>query len=100
MKVWGGSRSKALCVLNLGTKWRSMVSFILQPLYRQGKSLRLSGPQSQSQHDGKEKNTFPARNQTSVVQSIITIITLLTALSQVVFTYPYCSVTENITTSK
>jgi hypothetical protein len=50
-------------ILELGTRWRSVVSFIPPPLYPQGKSswypldTRLGGPQSRSERGGEEKNS-------------------------------------------
>jgi hypothetical protein len=52
-------------VLDLGTRWRQVISFTLRPLYPQRKSLwcpldrRLGGPQSRSGRGGKEKNSQP-----------------------------------------
>jgi len=52
MKTYWGSKVTASYILNLGTRWRWMVSFMYQLFYTQGKSSwypldsRLSGPQS------------------------------------------------------
>jgi hypothetical protein len=60
-----GSGGIALCILDLGTKWRLVVSAMPQPLYPQGMSpwypldKRLSGSQSQSGCSGEEKNSQP-----------------------------------------
>jgi hypothetical protein len=50
-------------ILELGTRWRWVVSFTPRPLYPQGKSLwyplnrSLGGPQSRSGRGGEEKNS-------------------------------------------
>jgi hypothetical protein len=50
MKVYWGSGGIAPCILDLGSRWRGVVSFMPQPLYSQGKKLwypldrRLGGP--------------------------------------------------------
>jgi hypothetical protein len=50
-------------ILDLGTRWRWVVSFTSRPLYPQGKSpwypldRRLGGPQSRSGRGGEEKNS-------------------------------------------
>jgi hypothetical protein len=60
-----GSGGIAPRILNLGTGWRWVVSFTLQPLYFRGKSpwylldRRLAGPQSRSGHGDEEKNSEP-----------------------------------------
>jgi hypothetical protein len=52
-------------ILDLGTRWRRVVSFTSQPLYPQGKSpwyplvRRLGGPQNRFGHGGGEKNSHP-----------------------------------------
>jgi hypothetical protein len=54
-------------ILDLGTRWRWVVSFMPRPLYPQGKSppspypldRRLGGPQNQSGCFRVEKNLFP-----------------------------------------
>jgi hypothetical protein len=49
-------------ILDLGTRWRWVVSFTRRPLYPRGKSprysldRRLGGPQSRSERYGEEKN--------------------------------------------
>jgi hypothetical protein len=49
-------------ILDLGSRWRWVVSFTPRPLYSQGKSpwypldRRLGGPQSRSGRGGEEKN--------------------------------------------
>jgi len=51
-------------ILNLGTRWRWVVSFTPQPLYPWGKSpwypldRRLGGPYSQSGRGGEEKKKY------------------------------------------
>jgi hypothetical protein len=65
MKTYWASGGIAPRFLDLGTRWRWVVSFTLRPLYRQGKSLwyplgrRLSGTQSRSGRGGEEKNSQP-----------------------------------------
>jgi hypothetical protein len=60
-----GSGGIAPCILDLGTRWRWVVSFTTQSLYSQGKGpwcpldRSLSGPQSQSGRGGEEKNSQP-----------------------------------------
>jgi hypothetical protein len=52
-------------VLDLGTKWRWVISFTVQPLYPEGKSFwcplnrRLGGLQTRSGRGGEEKNSQP-----------------------------------------
>jgi hypothetical protein len=60
-----GSGGIAPRILNLGTRWRWVVSFTPSPLYPQRKSLwysmdrRLGGPQSWPGHGVEEKNSQP-----------------------------------------
>jgi hypothetical protein len=62
--------------LDLGTKWRGVVSFTPRPLYPRGKNplhplhRRLSGPQSRTGRCGEEKNLTPTENQTLAVQAV------------------------------
>jgi hypothetical protein len=63
MKAYWGNGDIAPGILDLGTRWRWVVSFTPQPLYPQGKTLprypldrRLSGPQSLSGVGGEEEN--------------------------------------------
>jgi len=52
MKAYWGIGGITLPIIDLGTRWKWVVSFITQPLYTQGWSLsypsdrRLGGPQS------------------------------------------------------
>jgi hypothetical protein len=62
-------------ILDLGTRWRWMVSFTPLPFYTQGRSptyplcRRLGGSQSQSGHCGEEKKSLAlAGNQTPAIQ--------------------------------
>jgi hypothetical protein len=63
-------------VLDVGTRWRWMVSFTPLPLYSRGKSpryplyRRMGGPQSPSGHCGEEKNLAPAGNRTRAYQLV------------------------------
>jgi hypothetical protein len=56
---------KTCCILDLGTRWRWVVSFTSRPLYPQGKSpwhpldRRLGGVHSCSGRGGEEKNSQP-----------------------------------------
>jgi hypothetical protein len=65
MKAYWGSEGISPLILDLGTRWRLMVSFILRPFYPQRKSprypldRRLGGLQSRSGHGGEEKNSQP-----------------------------------------
>jgi hypothetical protein len=65
MKAYWGNGSIAPRILDLGTRWRRVVSFTPRPLYLQGKSpwysldRRLGGPQSRSERGGDEKNSQP-----------------------------------------
>jgi len=75
-KTYGGG-GIVPCTLNLGTRWRWVVSFTAQPLYPQIKSpwypldRRLGKPQNQSKCGAKEKKIpTPARDWTLVVQII------------------------------
>jgi hypothetical protein len=60
-----GIRGIAPRILDLGTRWRSVVSFTPRPLYPQEKSpwhpldRKLGRPQSRSERDGEEKNSQP-----------------------------------------
>jgi hypothetical protein len=60
-----GGEDIAPRILNLGTRWRWMVSFTPRPLYPQGNSpwypldRRQGGPQSRPGHGGEEKNSQP-----------------------------------------
>jgi hypothetical protein len=65
MKTSWGSGGKNLHILDLGTRWRWVVSFTPRPLYPQGKSpwhpldRRLGGPQNRSEHGGEDHNSEP-----------------------------------------
>jgi hypothetical protein len=65
MKAYCGSGGIAPRILDVGTRWRLVVSFTSRPLYPQGKSpwyplsRRLGWPQSRSGRDGEEKNSHP-----------------------------------------
>jgi hypothetical protein len=56
----------APCILDLGTRWRRVVSFTTRPLYSLGKSpwypldRRLDGTQNRSGLGGEEKNSQPS----------------------------------------
>jgi hypothetical protein len=63
MKAYCGSGGIATRILDLGTRWRRVVSFTPQPLYHQGKNpwypldMGLGGPQSRSGRCDEEKNS-------------------------------------------
>jgi hypothetical protein len=65
MKEYWGSGGIAPHFLDLGTRWRWVVSFTPLPLYLEGKSpwypfdRRLGGPQSRSGRGGEKKNSQP-----------------------------------------
>jgi hypothetical protein len=65
VKAYWGSGGTDPLILDLGTRWRWMVSFTPRPLYLQRKSpwypleRRLGGPQSRSGRGGEEKNSQP-----------------------------------------
>jgi hypothetical protein len=65
MKAYWGNGSIVPLILDLGSRWRWVVSFTHQPLYSQGKSprypldRRLGGCQSRSEHEGEEKPSQP-----------------------------------------
>jgi hypothetical protein len=60
MKTYCGSGGIVPQILDLGTRWRWVVSFMPRPLYPRGKSpwypldRRLGGPQSRSGRDGEK----------------------------------------------
>jgi hypothetical protein len=79
MKTYWGSGGTAPRILDLGTRWRWVVSFTTRPLYPQGKTpwypfnRRLGGPRSRSGRGGEEKNTQPRREsnrRTPIVQPL------------------------------
>jgi hypothetical protein len=65
MKMYWGSGGIAPRILDLGTRWRWVVSFTARPLYFRGKSpwyplnWTLGGPQSRFGRGGGEKNSQP-----------------------------------------
>jgi len=65
MKAYRGNGGIAPRLLDLGTKWRWLISFTPRPLYHQGKipyyplGRSLDGPQSRSERGGEEKNSQP-----------------------------------------
>jgi hypothetical protein len=65
MKTYWWNGGIAPRILNLGTRWRWVVIFTLQPLYPQWKSprypldSRLGGSHSRSGPGGEEKNSQP-----------------------------------------
>jgi hypothetical protein len=66
MKTYLGVEVLLHSFFDLGTRWRSVVSFTPRPLYLQGKSpqypldRKLGGPQSRSWHGVEEKNSQPS----------------------------------------
>jgi hypothetical protein len=78
MKMRGEWRFSST-ILEFGTRWKKVVSFILGPLYPRGKSPRypldrsLSGPQNRSGLCGEDKKSpDPAGNRNPVVQPVDT----------------------------
>jgi hypothetical protein len=67
MKTYWGSAGIAPRNLDLGTRWRWVVSFTPRPLYPQGNNIpypldkRLGGPQSRSGCGDEQKKTSPRR---------------------------------------
>jgi hypothetical protein len=65
MKAYWGSEGMAPRVLDLGTRWRCVISFTSRSLYPQGKSSwypwdrRPAGPQSRPGRCGEERNSQP-----------------------------------------
>jgi hypothetical protein len=65
MKAYWGSEGIAPLILDLGTRWRWVVSFTTRLLYPQGNSprypldRRLGRPQSRSGRGGEQKNSQP-----------------------------------------
>jgi hypothetical protein len=65
MEAYWGSGGIAPCILDLGSRWRWVVSFTPRPLYPQGKrpwyplDRRMGGPQNWSGRGGEEKNSSP-----------------------------------------
>jgi hypothetical protein len=63
MKAYWGSGCTAPRILDLGTRWRLVVSFTPYPFYPQIKrswypfDRRLGGPHSRSGHGGEQKNS-------------------------------------------
>jgi hypothetical protein len=63
MKTYCGSGDIAPRILDLGTRWKRVVSFTPRPLYPQGNNpwysldRRLGGLQSRSGRGGEEKNS-------------------------------------------
>jgi hypothetical protein len=77
MKAYRESGGIAPRILDLGTRWRWVVSFTPQPLYPQGRSpwypldTRLGGPQSRSGRGGEEKNSQPVPGlETPIIQAV------------------------------
>jgi hypothetical protein len=82
MKAYWGSVDIAPRILDLGTRWRWVVSFTPRPLYPQGKSprypldRRLGGPQSRSGRSGEEKNSKPLPGlEPPVIQPVVQLYT-------------------------
>jgi hypothetical protein len=78
MKAYWGSRNIAPCILDLGSRWRWMVSFTPRPLYPYGKrpwyalDRRLGGPQTRSGRGGEDKNSqhLPVLEH-RIIQSVV-----------------------------
>jgi hypothetical protein len=103
MKAYWGSAAIALRILDLGTRWRSVVSFTPRPLYFQGNNpwypidRRLGGPQSRSGQGG-EKNSQPLPGlEPQIIQPIVQ---LYTAELSRLYLFPAVSSSKNILTVK
>jgi hypothetical protein len=59
MKAYWRSGGIAPPILDLGTKWRLVVSFTCRERARYPLDRRLGGPQSRSGRGGEEKNSQP-----------------------------------------
>jgi hypothetical protein len=77
MKAYWRSGGTALRILDFGTRWRRVVSFMPRPLYPQVKrpwyelNKRLSGPQSRSGRGDEEKTSKSLPGiQTPVIQPV------------------------------
>jgi hypothetical protein len=77
MKAYWGSEGIAQSTLDLGTRWRWVVSFTPRPLYPKGKGpwykldRRPYGPRSQSGRGGEEKNSQPLPGlEQPIIQSV------------------------------
>jgi hypothetical protein len=69
MKIYMGEWRYSSTIINLGTRWRLVVSFTPLPLYPLDRlDTRLDGSQSRSARHGEEKNLAPARNRTPAIQ--------------------------------
>jgi hypothetical protein len=77
MKANWGSGGMAPRILDLGTRWRWVVSFKPRTFYSQGKNprypldRRLGGPQIWSGRDGEEKNSqLPPELEPPIIHSV------------------------------
>jgi len=72
VKTHWGSRCIAPSVLNLGTRWRWVVSFTFRPFYPREKSLRYPLRRRLGGRDGKRHDPIidTAGNWTPIVQSV------------------------------
>jgi hypothetical protein len=76
MKIYGGVKVYLLTILDLGSRWRLVVSFTPRPLYSHEKSQRyplnwrLDGSRTSLDGAEKRKSLAPARNRTPVVQPV------------------------------
>jgi hypothetical protein len=88
-----GSGGIAQCILDLGTRWRWVVSFTPRPLYPQGKSpwypldRRVGGvPQNRSGRSGEEKHSQTMSGlEPSIIQLVVQRYT--TELSRLLWRY-------------
>jgi hypothetical protein len=66
-----GEKRYSATFLDLGTRWRWVVSFTPLPLYHLGKRpWKLGEPQSRGGRCGEDKNLAPAGNRTPAIQSV------------------------------
>lgn len=90
--IWGHG-STAPLILNLGTRWRRVVSFMQQSLYpwrknpQHPQNRRLCGPQSQSGRFVEDKNSLAPAGNRSPNHPARSLITIPTELSQFPFWY-------------
>ena len=98
-RVQRGSRFIALLILNLGARWRSVVSITSHSLYPRGKTWYplngwLDGPQNRSGRFGEQKSLlFPARIPTTdrLARRQVSVLITLDTCQKKIFTNVICS---------
>jgi hypothetical protein len=89
MEEYWGSGGIAPRILDLGTRWRWVVSFTPRPLYPQEEPLiligrRPGGPQSRPRLGGEEKNSHPLPGfELPIIQPVAQLYT--TELSRLIY---------------